>query len=103
MMGYPNFNEAVRQLRKNMAQVAFVDWPFANYLAQTVPDLALGSPILSGMAGRPRNKQGMMVRKGDTETATALAEALARIQASGEYEAILAKWNVSEGDIRRGE
>jgi polar amino acid transport system substrate-binding protein len=103
MMGHPNFNEAVRQLRRKAAQVAFVDWPFANYLAQTVPDLALGSPILSGTPGRPRNKQGVVVRKGDTETATALANALAGIQASGEYEAILAKWNVSEGDIRRGE
>src|SRR5262249_25693558 len=41
IMGYPNFNEAVRQLRKKAAQVAFVEWPFANYLAQTVPDLAL--------------------------------------------------------------
>jgi len=101
VMGYPSFNEAVAQVRKKVAQVAFVDWPFANYLAQTVPDLALGSPILSDTAGGPRNKQGMVVRKGDAETATALADALARIQASGEYETILAKWNVSEGDVRR--
>jgi len=103
VMGYPSFNEAVAQVRKKGAQVAFVDWPFANYLAQTVPDLALGSPILSDTAGGPRNKQGMVVRKGDAETATALADALARIQASGEYETILAKWNVSEGDVRRAD
>ena len=100
IMGYPNFNEAVQQLRKKVVEVAFVDWPFANYLAQTVPDLALGSPILSGTPGRPRNKQGMVVRKGDTEMANALKDALRRIQASGEYDKILAKWNVSEGDIR---
>lgn len=101
VMGYASFNEAVRQLRKKSAEAAFVDWPFANYLAQMVPDLALGSPILSDTPGRPRNKQGMVVRKGDSETAAALADALARIQANGEYENILAKWNVSDGDIRR--
>ena len=101
VMGHANFNEAVRQLRKNAAEAAFVDWPFANYLAQMVPDLALGSPILADAPGRPRNKQGIVVRKGDSETATALADALARIQASGEYETILAKWNLSDGYIRR--
>lgn len=101
VMGHPNFNEAVRQLRKKLAEAAFVDWPFANYLAQMVPDLAPGSPILPDTPGRPRNKQGMVVRKGDNESAVALADALARIQANGEYEKILAKWNVSDGDIRR--
>jgi polar amino acid transport system substrate-binding protein len=100
-MGFPNFNEAVRQLRKKAAEAAFVDWPFANYLAQMVPDLALGSPILSDAPGRPRNKQGMVVRRDENETATALADALARVQANGEYENILAKWNLNDGDIRR--
>ena len=99
--GHPTFNDAVRQLRKKAAEAAFVDWAFANYLAQMVPDLALGSPIFADAPGRPRNKQGIVVRKGDTETATALADALARIQANGEYETILAKWNLSDGDIRR--
>jgi len=100
IMAFPNFNEAVQQLRKNVAQVAFVDWPFANYLAQTVPDLKLGSPILSGTPGRPRNKQGIVVRKGDSAMLDALAGALRDIQASGKYDQILAKWNVKEGDIR---
>jgi polar amino acid transport system substrate-binding protein len=103
MIGTPNFTEAVQQLRKKAAEAAFVDWPFANYLAQIVPDVALGSPILSGTPGRPRSKQGMAVRKGDSEIATALAEALARIEANGEYENILAKWNLGEGDIRRAQ
>ena len=101
MMGYPSFSEAVRQIRKKAAEVAFVDWPFANYLAQMVPDLALGSPIFPDTPGSPRNKQGMVVRKGDGETATALTDALARIQANREYDQILAKWNLSDGDVRR--
>ena len=100
IMGYPNFNEAVQQLRKKVAEVAFLDWPFANYLAQTVPDLKLASPILSGTPGRPRNKHGMVVRKGDSAMLQALTESLKRIQASGEYDKILAKWNLTEGDIR---
>jgi len=70
----------VQQLRKNVAEVAFLDWPFANYLAQAVPDLALASPILSGTPGRRRNKQGMVTRKRDTEMLTALAAALANIE-----------------------
>jgi polar amino acid transport system substrate-binding protein len=101
ILGHPSFSEAVRQLRKKAAEAAFADWPFANYLAQMVPDLALASPIFSETPGGPRNKQGMAVRKGDRETAAALADALARIQASGEYDRILAKWNLSDGDIRR--
>ncbi len=101
ILGYPNFNEAVEQLRKNVAQVAFVDWPFANYLAQAVPELKLASPILSGTPGKPRNKHGMVVRKGDAAMAAALSEALKRIEADGTYDKILAKWHVSEGDIRQ--
>jgi polar amino acid transport system substrate-binding protein len=66
-----------------------------------VPELALASPIFSETPGSPRNKQGMAVRKGDRETAAALADALARIQANGEYDRILAKWNLSDGDVRR--
>lgn len=102
IMAYPNFNEAVQQLRKQVAEVAFVDWPFANYLAQAVPEFALGSPILSGTPGKARNLHGMVVRKGDTAMARALSDALKRVQASGRYDQILAKWNLSEGDIRRG-
>jgi polar amino acid transport system substrate-binding protein len=100
ILGYPNFNEAVQQLRKGVAEVAFVDWPFANYLAQAVPEFKLASPILSGTPGKPRNKHGMVVRKGEVAMAAALSEALKKLQASGQYDKILAKWHLSEGDIR---
>jgi len=101
LLTYPNFNEAVQQLKKGSAQVAFLDWPFANYLQQTVPELALASPILSGTAGQPRNRHGIVFRKGDAAMKQAVSAALARVQASGKYDKILQKWNVSEGDIRR--
>jgi polar amino acid transport system substrate-binding protein len=103
LLGYPNFNEAVQQLRKGVAEVAFVDWPFANYLAQAVPEFKLASPILSGTPGKPRNKHGMLVKKGNKEMADALSQALHRVEESGAYERILAKWNLSEGDIRKGQ
>jgi polar amino acid transport system substrate-binding protein len=101
VMGYPNFNEAVQQLRKGVAEVAFVDWPFANYLAQAVPEFKLASPILSGTPGKPRNKHGMVVKKGNKEMAEALAQALKRVEDDGTYVKILARWNLSEGDIRK--
>jgi len=101
VLGYPNFNEAVQQLRKGVAEVAFVDWPFANYLAQAVPELKVASPILSGTPGKPRNKHGMLVRKGDADMSRALSEALRKIQDDGTYDRILAKWNQTEGDIRK--
>ena len=66
-----------------------------------VPELKLASPILSGTPGRPRNKHGMVVRKGDTAMAAALAAALKNVEANGAYDKILAKWNLSEGDIRQ--
>jgi len=100
VLSYPNFNEAVEQLRKGTAEVAFVDWPFANYLANAVPELKLASPILSGTPGKPRNKHGMVVRKGDAAMAAALAQALKHVQDNGTYDKILAKWHLSEGDIR---
>ena len=98
---YPSFNEAVQQLKKSVVEVAFVDWPFAAYLVNLMPDLAVGSPILSGTPGRPRNREGFVFRKGDTAGITAFEEAFKKVQESGEYDKILAKWHLSEGDIRK--
>ena len=97
---YPSFNEAVQQLRKSVVDVAFVDWPFAAYVTTLMPDLAVGSPILSGTPGRPRNREGIVVRKGDSATREALAQAFAAVASSGEYDKLLAKWHLDEGDIR---
>jgi polar amino acid transport system substrate-binding protein len=98
---YPSWSEAIQQLRKGVAEVGFVDWPFANYLAQTLREFAIASPILSGNPGRVRNRQGVVVRKGDAAMIEAIAAAFERIQARGKYEEILGKWHVEDGDIRR--
>ena len=97
---YPSFNEAVQQLRKSVVDVAFVDWPFAAYITGLMPDLAVGSPILSGTPGRPRNREGIVMRMGDAAGKDAVGQAFAAVEASGDYDKLLAKWHLGEGDIR---
>ena len=97
---YPSFNEAVEQLRKSVVDVAWVDWIFAAYVVNLMPNLALGSPILSGQSGGPRNREGIVLRKDDAAAQTAVSKAFAAVEASGEYDKILDKWRLQEGDIR---
>ena len=97
---YPSFNEAVQQLIKSNSDVAWVDWPFASYIVHLMPDLALGSPILSGVPGKPRNKEGIVVREDDDAAQAAIQQAFAQVEASGEYDKILDKWHLEGGDIR---
>ena len=97
----PRFNDAVMQLRKKSADVAFVDWSFAAYVTNLMPELALGSPIISGRPEVPRNKLGMAIRKGDKPMHDAVSAAMAVLQKNGEYGKILAKWHLENGDIRK--
>jgi ABC-type amino acid transport substrate-binding protein len=97
---FPSFNDAVIQLRKKSADVAFVDWAFAVYVTNLMPELAIGSPIISGRPEVPRNKLGMAFRKGDRVTHDAVAAALQQLEKTGEYDKILDKWHLKSGDIR---
>ncbi len=98
---FPSFNDAVIQLRKKSADVAFVDWSFAAYVTNLMPELALGSPIISGRPEVPRNKLGMAIRKGDKPMHDAVSAAMAVLQKNGEYDKILRKWHLENGDIRK--
>ena len=98
---FPSFNDAVMQLRKKSADVAFVDWSFAAYVTNLMPELALGSPIISGRPEVPRNKLGMAIRKGDKPMHDAVSAAMAALQKNGEYDKILQKWHLENGDIRK--
>ena len=98
---FPSFNDAVMQLRKKSADVAFVDWSFAAYVTHLMPELALSSPIISGRPEVPRNKLGMAIRKGDKPMHDAVSAAMAVLQKNGEYDKILAKWHLENGDIRK--
>ncbi len=97
---YPSFNEAVQQLLKGNSEVAFVDWPFAAYIINLMPNLALGSPALSSTSGR-RNREGIATRKDDAATHEAIQQALAAVESSGDYDKILDHWHMREGDIRQ--
>lgn len=97
---FPSFNDAVIQLRKKSVDVAFVDWPFASYIVNLLPELALASPIISGRPDVPRNTLGMAFRKGDKEAVDAISKALENIQKSGVYEKLIVKWHLKNGDIR---
>jgi polar amino acid transport system substrate-binding protein len=98
---FPSFNDAVIQLRKKSSDVAFVDWSFAAYVTNLMPELALGSPIISGRPEVPRNKLGMAVRKGDKPMHDAISAAMAALEKNGEYDKILDKWHLRNGDIRK--
>ena len=43
-----------------------------------------------------------MMRKDDTALKQAVSAGLARLQADGTYDTLLAKWGLQEGDIRKG-
>jgi ABC-type amino acid transport substrate-binding protein len=66
-----------------------------------MPELALGSPIISGRPEVPRNKLGMAIRKGDKPMHDAIAASMAALQKNGEYDKILDKWHLRNGDIRK--
>jgi polar amino acid transport system substrate-binding protein len=97
---FPSFNDAVMQLRKKSADVAFVDWAFAAYVSNLIPELTTGSPIISGRPEVPRNKLGMAFRKGDKPLVDAVNAAMRELEKNGEYAKILDKWHLRNGDIR---
>ena len=98
---FPSFNDAVIQLRKKSADVAFVDWAFAAYVTNLMPELTTGSPVISGRPEVPRNKLGMAFRKGDKAVHDAVAAALEQLEKSGVYDKMLDKWHLKNGDIRK--
>jgi polar amino acid transport system substrate-binding protein len=99
----PSNNEIVEQLRKGTVQIAFLDWaPVADIIERNPGDFAVGSPILSGEPpGEPRHRVGLMLRKDNEPLKQALTEAVAKLQADGSYDTLLAKWGLKEGDIRQ--
>ena len=82
--------EAMNEVAKKSVAVAYVDWPVAAYLIQLRPnDFIEASPVLSGRGpGTPRNRNGIVVRKGEKATQDAIATAFARVLADGTYDKI---------------
>ena len=95
--------QVLNEVAKKTIEAAYVDWPVAAYVIQQRPnDFVEASPVLSGRGpGTPRNRNGIVVRKGDKVMQDAVAGAFAAVLADGTYDRILEKWNLSEGDIRK--
>jgi polar amino acid transport system substrate-binding protein len=98
---FPSFNDAVIQLRKKSADIAFVDWAFASYISRLMPELAPASPIISGRPEVPRNQMGLAFRKEEKAQEAAVTQAIQALEKSGEYDKLLDKWHLRDGDIRK--
>ncbi|HXR94877.1 MAG TPA: ABC transporter substrate-binding protein/permease [Rhizomicrobium sp.] len=97
---FPSFNDAVIQLTKNSADIAFVDWAFASYISRLMPELAPASPIISGRPEVPRNLMGLAFRKDEGPQEKAVSEAIQALEKDGTYDRLLNKWQLRNGDVR---
>ena len=97
--------EALNEVSRGSAQAAFTDWAVAAYAVQQRPaDYALASPILSGKGpGTQRNRIGIVFRKGDAAAQTAVAAAFKTVEDDGAYDALLKRWSLVEGDVRKAD
>jgi ABC-type amino acid transport substrate-binding protein len=104
MKTFTNQIEALNEVAKKSVSVAFVDWPVAANLIQQRPDdFAEASPVLSGRGpGTIRNRNGIVIRKGETALQDAISAAFTAFVAEGGYDKLLTKWNLADGDIRKG-
>ncbi len=100
---FTNQNEALNEVAKRSVNVAYVDWPVAAFVIQQKPnDFVEASPVLSGKGpNTERNRNGIVIRKGEGETLKAIAAAVKAAQDAGSYDEILVRWNLADGDIRK--
>lgn len=100
---FTNQSEALNEVAKGTVNVAYVDWPVAAYLIQQRPqDFVEASPVLSGKGpNTERNRNGIVIRKGETATQDAVAAAVKAAMSAGAYDGILKKWNLADGDVRK--
>jgi polar amino acid transport system substrate-binding protein len=89
LVTYTDLNAGLRQVASGRVDVIMTDLAMSNILVADQPqNLALAFNILSGF------HVGVAVNKGETELLQAIAEALKVVQASGQQQAILAKYKV---------
>lgn len=100
---FSNQSEALNEVAKGTVNVAYVDWPVAAYLIQQRPkDFVEASPVLSGKGpNTERNRNGIVIRKGDSATQDAVAAAVKAAMGAGAYDDILKRWNLADGDVRK--
>ncbi|HJD80403.1 ABC transporter substrate-binding protein [Kitasatospora aureofaciens] len=86
--------KALAEVASGAAAAGLNDYPVAAYAAKTTDD---GNRFEVTGTLSTSNPYGIAVRKGDTELRDTLSKAVDQLIRSGEYDKILAKWNVSAG------
>ncbi|MFJ8625388.1 ABC transporter substrate-binding protein [Kitasatospora sp. NPDC093550] len=86
--------KALAEVAAGTAAAGLNDFPVAAYAAKTT-DGGNRFELTGGQS--TSNPYGIAVRKGDTELRAAVTKAVDQLIRSGEYDKILAKWNVSAG------
>jgi polar amino acid transport system substrate-binding protein len=88
--------EALVELKKGNVEVHFTDSPVAAYeVLKDSSNLKLSGGIIEVAP------EGIALRKGDTAVAGPVTAAFNMMKSDGTYAAVLAKWNVSDGDITK--
>ncbi|MQS13986.1 ABC transporter substrate-binding protein [Streptomyces kaniharaensis] len=86
--------KALAEVASGAAAAGVNDFPVAAYAAKTADG---GNRFEVTGAQSTSNPYGIAFRKSDTELRDAMAKAVDQLIRSGEYDKILAKWNVSAG------
>jgi polar amino acid transport system substrate-binding protein len=87
--------EALTELKKGNVEIHFTDSPVAAYEVQKDPsNLKISGGIIEVAP------EGIALRKNDPALTGPVTAAFNQIKSDGTYASILAKWNVSDGDIK---
>jgi polar amino acid transport system substrate-binding protein len=87
--------EALTELKKGNVEIHFTDSPVAAYEVQKDPsNLKISGGIIEVAP------EGIALRKNDPGLTGPVTAAFNQIKSDGTYASILAKWNVSDGDIK---
>jgi polar amino acid transport system substrate-binding protein len=88
--------EALTELKKGNVEIHFTDSPVAAYEVQKDPNnLKISGGIIEVAP------EGIALRKNDAALEDPVKAAFEKIKSDGTYASILAKWNVSDGDITK--
>jgi polar amino acid transport system substrate-binding protein len=88
--------EALVELKKGNVDVHFTDSPVAAYeVLKDASNLKLSGSIIEVAP------EGIALRKSDTAVSDPVKAAFDLMKTDGSYAAVLAKWNVSDGDITK--
>jgi len=96
VVSFQKDTEALTELKKGNVDVHFTDSPVAAYeVLQDSADLKLSGGIIEVAP------EGIALRKNDAALEDPIKAAFEMMKSDGSYAAVLAKWNVSDGDITK--